>query len=148
MTDYTTGANVKPNLGYFSMPDTDVNGVCNTIFAAHYLEGSSNTCINEVALKDECKSTLNPRDWANNLLVFAGSSSNSAKIPVIVKSLYYYDDQSGVYTVGDPNAVPASAISDGTTCSCANVLKEIQYTVITAKKNGADFNLQEDFNFL
>jgi hypothetical protein len=59
-------------------------------------------------------------------MVFAGSSSNSAKIPVSVKSLYYYDEESGLYTVGDANAVPASTITaGGTTCSCANVLKEI-----------------------
>ena len=126
VTDSKNGAYVQPNLGYFSMPHTDVNGVCNRIFAAHYLEGNSNTCMSEVELQNECKSTLNPRDWANNLLVFAGSSSNSAKIPVSVKSLYYYDDESGLYTVGDANAVPASAITaGGSACSCANVLKEI-----------------------
>lgn len=51
---------LNANLGVFSMPKPDVNGVCNTLFGVRYLEGTSDSCINNVKLEEECTSTLNP----------------------------------------------------------------------------------------
>jgi hypothetical protein len=51
---------LNANLGVFSMPKPDVNGVCNTLFGVRYLEGTSDSCINDVKLEEECTSTLNP----------------------------------------------------------------------------------------
>jgi len=63
-----------------------------------------------------------------------------------VKSLYYFDEKSDLYSTEDPNAVPASQVSgSGESCTCTNVLKEIKYTVITATKNGPDYGLPDNF---
>ena len=49
--DPITNNVITPNHGVFSIPNTDLNGVCNTEYGARFLAGDSNTCVNEVDLK-------------------------------------------------------------------------------------------------
>jgi len=62
-------------IGTFSLPEPDVNGVCNNNYAVHFLENKETSCTQIRTLKKHCTSSLNPTSISSMLEVLAGQRS-------------------------------------------------------------------------
>jgi hypothetical protein len=86
--------------GLFKMPKPDLNGICNNNYAAIFMEGAQNSCVQAVnlATDSDCMYLLNSNYWTTNMKVFTGAASNS-KIEVNLDPHYYvFNSADGSYT--------------------------------------------------
>jgi len=79
----------------FPIPQPNIYGMCNNYSSASFMKSETNECTQIVDIVSECTSTLNPEFYSSKILVFAGQSRSSDKLPITINNVYKLNKNNG-----------------------------------------------------
>lgn len=117
----------------FPFPKADSFGNCNNFKSAYFMEDDESSCMQVTDLTNNCANLLSPEFYSTRLQIYMGARGLPANNKqVTIGEIWGFNDQTMVYTkrdAGNTALLRSSASQSGTTCSCSNYLKEVEYVV-------------------
>jgi len=117
----------------FPLPKPDSFGICNNYKSAYFMQDDHSTCLQMANLQSECSNLLNPEFYSTKLQVYLGFRGlPSQNKQVTIGEIWTFNDETQVYSKKDSAntaLLTSAASSSGSTCSCRNYLKEVEYVV-------------------
>lgn len=120
-------------LNAFPFPKADSFGNCNNFKSAYFMQDDESKCMQVSDLTANCANLLNPEFYSTKLQVYMGARGLPANNKqVTIGEVWSFNDQTMAYTQRDPAntaQLKSSGTQSGTSCSCSNYLREVEYVV-------------------
>ncbi len=115
------------------------------------MHNTESECVQTITLtKDGCEQAANPLLQTTSLTLLRGpeplSSNPGVNIELTSEGHYHFTQATNTYTVSTSSLGGSNFSSSGSQCSCANVVKELDYTVkVTSTTGNLDTNNEPFF---